>query len=519
MSKIILAEKPKQAQEIKEATGVKTISAVGHLTVLQPRQRGWKPPYFDLVWKPRNKTMQKRLDDIIIKLSNANEVIVATDYDREGQLIAYNLLKESNIRTDVQRMKFSSLEHNILRHSYENTIPFDINIAKSAMARHYLDWYFGMNISKALTIKMKESMDDSKRKYFLTPTGRVQSPVLHILSEREKSIINYISSDEWIVYVYGMYSDNGITKTFDIYGWKYDNEKSANQQMSSDVGIVKSIDEMEISTIYHPPNKDYVVEKCLSVGINSDIVDKVLQDLYLDGYISYPRTISQNYTSHGIDTAEYLKRIDYSDIKMEHEKNNISELREEDYDENPHPAIYPINHYYENDIGKIVWKIIAESFIKCHLPPEITTRKKMEIEIGNEVVPSWDIPMNLSVGDVINLSYKINRQKSSPPRRYREDDLYSWMVREDIGTVDTRTQILSRLMTTYVYQTNDGLFTSSKGIKVIDTLADLYPDIITIDLTNKFEKYIDKVQRTGDIQPVLQEAKVVVSDVCNKIKG
>lgn len=510
MSELILAEKPIAGNKIHDFLGRKTVPAVGHLLELKAKSRKWSPPYFDLEWTVRKKEVD-RLNKIIKNLKEATDIYIATDYDVEGQLIAYNILKEAEINPAVvQRMKFSSLELGAIKNAYDNPIPFDENMALSAEIRHMLDWYFGMNISKALTELLKEKQ--GIRRYYLTPVGRVQTPVLHQLVVKEKEINLFIAKDEWVISLKGVYADN---KIFSITELKSDTEKAVNAYANAlSHGVIDHIATSEYETEVYPPNKDYVVTECLNQGISADVVDFVLQDLYLDGLISYPRTTSNQYKVHGVDTQVYLKRL-FDVLPIANEA--VGREPREGKEIGVHPAIYPIMPYHEKDLKGIVWNIIAEAFIKSHLPPEVHEVTNTYVNIDGEIKKAYDNP-DLEEGDEFDVVYKIKKRKSFPPSRLKQGDVYQWMIEINLGTVDTRTQTLSKLMRTYVFQTKAGLYTSSKGIQVCDTLTKFYPDIINESLTRRFEKHIESVKEGAEIEPILSEGRKIVTEIVKKIK-
>lgn len=519
MDEIILPEKPKAGVEMKLALDKPVVPAVGHLLRLKPKARKWEPPYFDVVWGFTKRKDEDILNAIVSKLKSASTIYIATDYDAEGQLIAYNILNYAGISIeDVHRMKFSSLEHDVIKKAYNNPIPFDENLAKSALTRHFLDWYTGMNISKALTIRMKKK-EKGLRRYYLTPVGRVQTPVLHRLAEKEKEIGEFIEREVWDVFVRGIYNDNRL---FNVKGYRFEDRQDALDWIDEyRKGVVSDIRTETYETEVYPPNKDYVVKECLNKGISADVVDYIMQDLYLDSLISYPRTTSTQYLSHGINTKYYLQQV-LPHIDFEINEDEIFDEPREGDEEGPHPAIYPIKPYFEKDLKGVVWNIITSAFVKCHLPPEqhfktITTVDFLD-EDGEvlDSLTSYDNP-DLEEGNEFDVVYKLEKGKTYPPPRYNQLEMYDWMVQNQLGTVDTRTQTLSKLMRTYAYQTDDGLYTSSKGVRVVDELSRYYPDIIEPSLTRKFEGYIEDVKNGKSVESVLKEGRNIVVDIVNKI--
>ncbi|GAI57931.1 unnamed protein product, partial [marine sediment metagenome] len=130
---------------------------------------------------------------------DADEFISACDFDIEGSVIAYNVLKylcgEDSLNR-AKRMKFSTLTAQDLRQSYEQLMPrLDFELIDAGIARHVLDWYWGMNLSKA----MSASVEAAQQRFAKLSAGRVQTPTLKILVEREREIRAFKPEPFWIL--------------------------------------------------------------------------------------------------------------------------------------------------------------------------------------------------------------------------------------------------------------------------------------------------------------------------------
>jgi len=509
---LILAEKPVAAEKIEKTIGIKTVPAVGHLLELKNKSRSWIPPYFDLVWVPRKRTLP-RLNTILRALEHTDSLYIATDYDPEGQLIALNILRFSGYPMNkVYRMKFSSLEKEELVKAYSNLLDFNENLALAAEVRHYLDWYFGKNISKTLTLIYNKYAN--QRKWMgLTPVGRVQSPTLSFLVDREREISSFLGKEIWFVKIHGLYDENQI---FEITTLSLDNKEEMEDFVSyGRKGLVDAFWEHSYEIKTYPPNKDYVMEKCLAMKISSSVVDYILQDLYLNEYISYPRTSSTKYSTHGIDTQKYLERI--SEV-IPLAKDALGKVPREGEIDDIHPAIYPIRPYLEKDLRRVVWEIIAEAFVKSHLPPEEHKHLSCEVIISNRHFTTREIPQ-LNVGDEFDVVYsEIHKGVTTPPDRYSQLKVYGWMVEKNIGTKDTRSQIISKLLKTYLFETKEGLYVSSKGMKIVDILNRFCRSLVNVDLTRKFESYVDQVMMGKmNVYSVLENGRKTVTEIINKL--
>ena len=216
MHEVIICEKPKASEKIASAlsknsvkkrykkvsyyefeeNGNKTtvLAAVGHLYSLAPRNKK-QARLFDVEWVPlyekdKQKKYVKDYVDAIKKVSkNADKFVHACDYDIEGTLIGYNALKyacgEKSFDNAV-RMKFSTLTDEDITAAYENPLDIDFNQVDSGIARHVLDFLFGVNISKSLT----DSVMKATKRYIQLSAGRVQTPTLAILENEKKRFKN-----------------------------------------------------------------------------------------------------------------------------------------------------------------------------------------------------------------------------------------------------------------------------------------------------------------------------------------
>src|SRR3989344_1879869 len=200
---LIITEKPQAAQKIASALGspikrsedgvpyyeltrngkiITVASAVGHLFNLtySEGQRGW--PLFELEWQPsyvrKESAFTKKYYDTLAGLAKTAEtLIVATDYDVEGEVIGWNVVRFICRKTTAKRMKFSTLTAPELEQAYESVQPeLNWGNAYAGETRHYLDWLYGINLSRALMAAIKTTGS-----FRILSIGRVQGPTLKII--------------------------------------------------------------------------------------------------------------------------------------------------------------------------------------------------------------------------------------------------------------------------------------------------------------------------------------------------
>jgi len=169
--------------------------AVGHLYNLHEKnKKGWTYPVYDTEWLPsyeitKSAAFTKKYIDVLTKLAlQSTEFYVATDYDLEGSLIGYNIIRFICKKKDGRRMKFSTLTKDELQESFEKASQhLDFSLIESGEARHTVDWLYGINLSRALTLAIKHAANRFK----IMSSGRVQGPVLKILAIKEKEIKDF----------------------------------------------------------------------------------------------------------------------------------------------------------------------------------------------------------------------------------------------------------------------------------------------------------------------------------------
>ncbi|MBI2140385.1 hypothetical protein HYU14_05655 [Candidatus Woesearchaeota archaeon] len=273
MYELVITEKPQAASKIAEALadykpikenfqgvpyykithGGKDIivgCAVGHLFGLEQKTgKKGEFPVFDIDWAPsheakKESAFSKKYLNALKHLSkDAGEFTVATDYDVEGEVIGLNVVRYICKKKDANRMKFSTLTKPDLVEAYENKSPhLDWGQAKAGETRHKMDWFHGINYSRALTSAVKTTGS-----FKLMSTGRVQGPALKIIVDREKEIRAFKPVPFWQLQLLGSVNRG------DIEAWhqkdKFWEQKEADaifQKVRSEKqGVVSNIEKSQ----------------------------------------------------------------------------------------------------------------------------------------------------------------------------------------------------------------------------------------------------------------------------------
>ena len=169
--------------------------AVGHLYGLAEKdKKGWTYPVFSFFWQPtylidKSAKFTKAYVDTLTKLcKGADDIYNFCDVDTEGELIFWNILRFICHKKDAKRAYFSTLTKDELIKAYEEAKPhINFRLASAGETRHSLDWLWGINLSRALTLSIKSAIGMFK----LLSSGRVQGPALKTLYDREIEIKNF----------------------------------------------------------------------------------------------------------------------------------------------------------------------------------------------------------------------------------------------------------------------------------------------------------------------------------------
>ncbi|MEK6887057.1 MAG: DNA topoisomerase I, partial [Nanoarchaeota archaeon] len=319
---LLIAEKPDAAKKIAEAladgkvikqtdNGVpyyvlthnrKDIvvgCAVGHLYSVAEKVKGkWTYPVFDIEWKESSETNKgasytKKYVSVLKKLvKDANEFTVCTDLDIEGETIGLNVVKYICKQKDANRMKFSTLTKPDLVKSYETKAKtLDWGLANAGETRHFLDWMYGINYSRALSIAIKNA-----GQFKIISIGRVQGPALKILVDKEEEIKKFIPVPYWQIELHGKAKNSDIIANHktDKF-WEKDEAQKIYDTCKGKKAVVKDITKTRFKQ--DPPVPfdltSLQMESYKTLGISPKNTLECAQTLYTEGYISYPRTSSQ----------------------------------------------------------------------------------------------------------------------------------------------------------------------------------------------------------------------------------
>ena len=521
--------------------------AVGHLFGIQQIAARGPFPNFEVEWRPNFERKSKAADftkkyyDTLKKLvKESDEFIVATDYDVEGEVIGWNVVRfiaGKAAEQSAKRMKFSALTKDELEQSFENLQPsINWGSAVAGETRHYIDWFYGINLSRGLMKAIS-----STGTFRILSIGRVQGPALSIVAERENEIKSFKSEPYWQVflrvqdikkqsvevkYPTDLFDEKELAKFRFLQG-----RKAMASTTIKDENITPPVP-FDLTTLQTECYKYF--------GLTPSQTLKVAQSLYLDGVISYPRTSSQKYPE-GIGYDKILKNLKKYTQLVKHVTRKVPvEGKKSDP---AHPAIYPTGEMKKN-LGaqeKKVYDLVVRRFISCFSNDAIVESKRITVEVSGTGLKfyangaqikekGWmnvyksslkegDIPtMN---GEVDVKEIRIEEKKTTPPNRYSAASLVKELEKRNLGTKATRAAIVETLYSRgYVHEKS--IEVSDLGMKMFDALTKYSPEILDLELTRNMEKELEGIQEAKKDfekkeEKILDDAKKEVTKIAQEI--
>lgn len=565
MSKsLILAEKPSVAREIARVLNCRNQNkgyiegndfiitwALGHLvTLAEPedyhkKYKNWNindlPMLPDKMKLKIIRQTSKQYQNIrsLLTRKDVSELIIATDSGREGELVARWIMHKAGFSKRAKRLWISSQTDKAIKEGFKHLRPsreFD-NLYSSAQSRAEADWIIGLNITRALTCKHNVSLS----------AGRVQTPTLAMIVEREEEIRQFVPKDYWVIN--GEFNGIKVSWQDGQKIWEKDKANEILEKIKGHKGEIVDIQNKAKTEI--PPlaydltelQRDANQKFNYSAKQTSSIMQRLYETYKL---VTYPRTDSRYITDDIVPTLEErLRNISYEPYKKDiinimKRGLNISKRFVNNSKVTDHHAIIPteerarISQLNTEELN--IYKLIIKRFIAVLSPPFQYEETSIKIKSNNELFtarirstidPGWKsiyddtdlVPrekFDLKVGHTLDLrSMGIDNLKTKPPARYTEATLLSAMENPSkyiknkelkktiensggLGTPATRADIIEKLFNTfYLERKGKEIYPTSKGRQIIDLVPE---DLRSPELTAVWEQKLQSISK-GIVDP------------------
>jgi len=455
------------------------VPALGHLyTVASEKKERGHYPVFSYHWVPLHlakrgaRRIRTWLETITKLAKDADAFIDACDYDIEGSIIGYCILKYAcgNKENTSKRMKYSTLTKEEIEKSYTEALPhLDFALIEAGLTRHEADWLYGINLSRALTTAAK----NYSGKYATLSTGRVQGPTLSFLATRERSIKCFVPTPYWSIKATLLIGDSVFEAEYEKNVIKIKEEAEA--VVNACKGKNGEIEEIETKKFQQMPPLPFDLGSLQSEAYRlfrytPMRTSKIAQRLYLNALISYPRTSSQKLPP-AIGYKTILKKLgktrEYHALVAELLAKPELKPNEGKAEDPAHPAIYPTGNLPEkalNSAERNIWNLVVRRFMATFGEPSLQQTIKVTVRINGQrfllrgrqtlaegwlrfykpYVRSEDAMLPpMEKGQEVSVKRVVLEDKfTQPPPRYNPSSLLRKMEKEEIGTKATRAGII-----------------------------------------------------------------------------
>jgi DNA topoisomerase-1 len=479
----------------------------------------------ELIKEPTDKNVVKAIKKVA---KEADELVIATDFDREGELIGLEALEEmldsnpdlgsregtADGSLVIQRARYSALTKEEIERAFGNLDTLSYPLANAGAARQDIDLLWGATLTRAVSLASRRFGSN-----FLS-VGRVQSPTLGLIVEREMERRAHVAKPFWELFAKFEHPD-GTFETHHTVDKFWDKaEADAAFAGTKAPGVVKAVTARKNTR--RPPTPynttAFSTDASSRLGITPASAMRIAEDLYMDGFISYPRTDNTVYPS-----SLPLRELVTSLVKVK-EFSAASGLLEGELkptrgkkETTDHPPIYPTQAIHPGALDgskKRVYELVVRRFLATFSPPMITESTRADIEAGSEtyfvrgsvvVDPGYagiytyarsaddEIPA-LKEGQQLDLDGApwIVDKETQPPSRISQAKLIEMMEERGLGTKATRADIIQKLFDRgYVF--GNPPVPSETGIALYEAFKNFVPAMATPEMTAQLEAEMDRI--------------------------
>lgn len=520
--KLLIVESPSKAKTIQKYLDgeFEVRASVGHIRDLPKSNKkaidieGGFIPHYEI-----SPGKEKIVSDIKVLAKKASVVLLATDPDREGEAIAWHIKEACNL-PEARRVTFHEITEGAIKEAIKHPRDIDENLKEAQEARRVLDRLVGYDLSGIIWKKVRYGLS----------AGRVQSPALRIVMEREREIRAF--NPETYFVIAGEWKTTGKLKESKTYTIALECVEQPTTQKEADrivsTGIknswtVTNIEGTDVSRSPRAPFTTSTLQQTASsrLGFSPSRTMSIAQKLYEKGYITYMRTDSTTLSNVALgeiaNTIEHLFGKPMLEVRTY--KTRAKNAQE------AHEAIRPTHastrHAGTTDDEKKVYDLIWERTIASQMIDAKMRRTKVTANINDGitipdftvtgsvlVTPGWltvdkdargeDVQLpQLTIGDPLNLiTLNAIEKQTQPPNRYTEAGLIKELEKRGIGRPSTYASIISTIEDRgYVEKINKALIPTDTG-EVVTTfletnLGEYISDTFTADMEEKLDLIAD----------------------------
>ncbi len=486
----------------------------------------------DLIKEPTDKNVVKAVRKLA---KEATDVVIATDYDREGELIGLEALEQiveanpavtngaptsaegaelTRARPTIKRARYSALTKQEIERAFGELDELSYDLADAGAARQDIDLIWGATLTRAVSLATRRFGSN-----FLS-VGRVQSPTLALIVERELERRAHVPKPYWEVFARFQHPDGAFEAHHATDKFWEKAEADAAIAGTKPPGVVKEVSSRRNSRKPPTPYNTtaFTTDASSRLGITPASAMRIAEDLYMDGFISYPRTDNTVYP-RSLNTRELvssLARIPEFEAAAPLLEGELTPTRGKK-ETTDHPPIYPTQALHPNALEgpkRRVYELVVRRFLATFAMPMITESTRADIEAGSEtycvrgsvvVDPGYaaiytyarsadeEIP-KLTEAQELDLDGEpwLVDKETQPPARISQGKLIEMMEERGLGTKATRAEIIQKLYDRgYVF--GNPPEPSETGIAMYKAFHEYVPRMATPEMTAELEQDMDEI--------------------------
>jgi DNA topoisomerase-1 len=471
----------------------------------------------DIVTTPTQENIVRALRELA---RECDEAVIATDYDREGELIgkeAYEIVRDE---TDVpiERVRFSSITENEVTEAFATPDDLDFDLAAAGEARQIIDLVWGAALTRFLSLSAGQLGDD-----FIS-VGRVQSPTLKLVVDREREIEAFDPEDYWELFAdltkdaevfeaQYFYDDDG-TEAERI--WDEETAEAVHERLraATEATVTEVTRRTRTDRPPEPFNTTAFISAAGSLGYSAGRAMSIAEDLYTAGYVTYPRTDNTVYPDD-LDPEELLDAFVGSNEFSEDATGLLTQddltPTEGDEETTDHPPIHPTGELPgRGELDGDEWEVyelivrrffatVAEPATWAHLRVvgdangcDLKANGKRLVEAGYHGVYPYASSSETFVPDVAEgetlavSNVELAAKQTQPPRRYGQSRLIERMEDLGLGTKATRHNTIEKLYDRN-YVEDDPPRPTALAAAVVEAAEQFADHVVSEEMTARLE--------------------------------
>jgi len=549
--------------------GTRCIGLSGHVVGVDfpPEYDDWRDVEpVELIDAPIDKrpTQENIVSALRLFARKAGRVVIATDYDREGELIgkeAYELVREVNDGVPIDRVRFSSITDREVKNAFDDPDDLDFDLAAAGEARQIVDLMWGAALTRFLSLSARQLGDD-----FIS-VGRVQGPTLKLIVDREREIEAFDPEDYWELFADLSKRGADVDAAFEAQYFYRDDDGTEAERVTEEDAAEAAYETLEAASTAtvesvrrrtrtdDPPapfNTTQFIRAAGSLGYSAQRAMSIAEDLYTAGYVTYPRTDNTVYPDD-LDPRELLDAFvgtrtfgDDAEALLDADDIDPTEGDEETTD---HPPIHPTGELpgaadLDDDEWE-VYELVVRRFFATVADPatwehlrvvsavggsdgeglSLKANGKRLVEPGYHAVYPYSGASESFVPDVTEGETlavddtSLEAKQTQPPRRYGQSRLIETMESMGIGTKATRHDTIQKLYDRG-YIESDPPRPTRLAHAVVDAAEEFAERIVSEEMTAQLEADMQAITR-GDasLEDVTAESREILSEVFEGLMG